>query len=79
MLIAELIQRQGGERDEDMARRLGISRPSWSLIRRRLVPLTAETLGGILRAYPDLAEMTLAELMERGAERKARNEEARRA
>ncbi len=54
----ELIRRQrfAGETDLAFARRLGINRETWRMIRHGRTPITPRTLQAIARAYPDLAE-----------------------
>lgn len=67
MLVRELVRRQiaAGEHDGQMAARLGISRPLWQMIRTGSVRPTVRLLGAVLRAYPDLRNMALAEVVAR--------------
>jgi transcriptional regulator with XRE-family HTH domain len=67
VLVRELVKRQTAEglTDIHFAEKLGISDSYWTLIRSGHRRLTVFVLGGALRAYPDLREMTLAHLIER--------------
>ncbi len=72
MLVEELRRRQrdAGWSDEEMARRIGRTRPTWSEVKRGINRPSPEFLGGVLVAFPDLAGMTLAHLVERHSKTK---------
>ena len=55
-LIERLIDKQDELTDQAFAEQLGISRPAWSMLRRGLREPEADTLGRILKVFPDLAE-----------------------
>ncbi len=64
-LVAALVRKQTSLRDLDIdfARRLGISRQAWALLREGGMRPGLKTLRGVRRAFPDLAplvEMCLA-------------------
>ena len=64
MLVAELIRRQQelGLSDARFARLLEIDRTTWLKTRRGEIPVRLFVLRGTVRAFPDLGNMTLAEL-----------------
>lgn len=48
------IQQREGLTDLEMATRLGIARPTWSMIRRDVLPLSDRVAMGAVRAFPEL-------------------------
>ena len=67
MLVAELIRRQQelGLSDARFAKLLEIDRTTWLKTRRGEIPARLFVLRGAVRAFPDLSDMTLAELAKR--------------
>lgn len=65
MLVETLIQEQEkrGMTDRAFAATLGIQRASWTLIRLGHRNLTEPIARAVIRAYPDLAPMAVAFLM----------------
>lgn len=53
------IQAKNGWSDGEMARRLGISRPHWNMIRNGRHPLTHKTAVKAVGAFPELTRMLL--------------------
>lgn len=53
-IVDELRRRQGDETDEVFSRRIGISRPMWSMIRRGRRQPGVRTLQRIAATYGDL-------------------------
>ncbi len=55
-LLEKLIDRQrsAGLSDRDMATRLGVSSPMWTMVRMGKANMGVRMLGGVVRSYPDL-------------------------
>ena len=64
MLVEELLRRQraAGLTDLAFATILGVEMTTWEKTRRGLIPARLAILQGEVRAFPDLGELTLAEL-----------------